>query len=362
MVTIDIKENIRFFKPNDPYYYEVDNLPLIDLLNNDKILRDEINLILAADTNYASEAYVQTNIQAAIGSAAEVDIDGDGITPAFTDLISWINAQGYLTEVATSIGDLLDVDTTSNVPGAGDALIYDGTLTKWVPGPGTQEIVYFDTPFYFMNTMKYGVDSATGELLGRPEGLGIDASPTPLQGDKYNLLGDFEFGASRDLFEGNQGRIGVYRMYNIMNTSDFNGVNLTQQTEFKFRRTFAECGLPANTTSIFMAAFVSDAAKQTSADRSSRIIFRNLPAVTNSYGTGYPGNCIVHCYSDGDSSNVMQANSFLPVLEYKLGENQILNQTIEFEMHTTSLATQQVHASLTSRPGMSIVISGYKVG
>jgi len=134
MVTIDIKENIRFFKPNDPYYYEVDNLPLIDLLNNDKILRDEINFILAANSNYASEAYVQTNIQAAIGSAGEVDIDGDGITPAFTDLISWIIAQGYLTEVATNIGDLLDVDTTSNVPGAGDALIYDDTITKWVPG------------------------------------------------------------------------------------------------------------------------------------------------------------------------------------------------------------------------------------
>jgi hypothetical protein len=134
MVTQDIKENIRFFKPNDPYYYEVDNLPLIDLLNNDKILRDEINLILANTSNYATENYVQTNLQAAIGDAGEVDIDGDGITPAFTDLISWINAQGYLSEVATNIGDLLDVDTASNAPGPGDALVYDSTLTKWVPG------------------------------------------------------------------------------------------------------------------------------------------------------------------------------------------------------------------------------------
>ena len=130
----EIKENIRFFKPNDPYYYEVDNLPLIDLLNNDKILRDEINLILAANSNYASEAYVQSNLQDAIGSAGIVDIDGDGVTPKYTDVISWVIAQGYLSEVATNIGDLLDVDTTSNAPVPGNSLIYDGSLTKWVPG------------------------------------------------------------------------------------------------------------------------------------------------------------------------------------------------------------------------------------
>jgi len=132
MVTIDIKENIRFFKPNDPYYYEVDNLPLIDLLNNDKILRDEINFILAANNNFATEGYVQTNLQNAIGSAGIIDIDGDGSLP--TNVIAWVIAQGYLSEVATNIGDLLDVDTASNTPVAGNSLIYDGSLTKWVPG------------------------------------------------------------------------------------------------------------------------------------------------------------------------------------------------------------------------------------
>ncbi len=40
MVVNDIKENIRFYKPNDPYFYEVDNLPLIDLLENDKTLKN----------------------------------------------------------------------------------------------------------------------------------------------------------------------------------------------------------------------------------------------------------------------------------------------------------------------------------
>ena len=41
----DIKRNIRFYQPNDPYYWEVDNLPLTDLLTNDTILEDRISRI-----------------------------------------------------------------------------------------------------------------------------------------------------------------------------------------------------------------------------------------------------------------------------------------------------------------------------
>ena len=38
-----IKRNIRYYQPNDPYYWEVDNLPLTDLLNNDVILEGRID-------------------------------------------------------------------------------------------------------------------------------------------------------------------------------------------------------------------------------------------------------------------------------------------------------------------------------
>lgn len=38
----NIKQNIRFYQPNDPYYWEVDNLPLTDLLNNDIALQDRL--------------------------------------------------------------------------------------------------------------------------------------------------------------------------------------------------------------------------------------------------------------------------------------------------------------------------------
>jgi len=39
----NINKTIRFYQPNDPYYWEVDNLPLSDLLSNDIVLDDKIS-------------------------------------------------------------------------------------------------------------------------------------------------------------------------------------------------------------------------------------------------------------------------------------------------------------------------------
>ena len=352
MVTVN--ENIRFYKPNDPYFYEVDNLPLIDLLNNDKTLADAINDILLSQSNFATEGYVQ----AAVGDINVINIDGDGDTANGSlpnNVIQWVLAQNY---GQGTLESLTDTDLTGISDG--DTLVFDsGTF---VPGKATSDIVYFTEPLYFMNEMEYGVDISTGELLGRPGGVGLQSSPAPLKGENHDKLGSFDFGESSDLFTGNNGRLGAYRMYNVMNKTSFNGVNLRSQSIFKFRRTFAECGLPPETTSIFMAAFVSDVAKSTSADRSSRVIFRNIPPATTSFGTSYPGNCIVHCYSDGQSGSVFQASHFQPVQEYYLGENQIVNQTLEFEFRTTTLNVQEVNPQLKNRPGVSLVIIGYKVG
>jgi hypothetical protein len=44
-----INENIRFYTEQDPYYFEVDNLPLQDLLNNDKTLQVQIDDIINGD-------------------------------------------------------------------------------------------------------------------------------------------------------------------------------------------------------------------------------------------------------------------------------------------------------------------------
>ena len=44
-----ISEDIRFYLPSDPYYYKVDNLPLQDLLKNDKRLQTQIDELQQAD-------------------------------------------------------------------------------------------------------------------------------------------------------------------------------------------------------------------------------------------------------------------------------------------------------------------------
>jgi len=38
----NVNTNIRFYQPNDPYYWEVDNLPLTDLVTNDLLLQSRI--------------------------------------------------------------------------------------------------------------------------------------------------------------------------------------------------------------------------------------------------------------------------------------------------------------------------------
>jgi hypothetical protein len=40
-----INTQIRYYQPNDPYYWEVDNLPLTDLLNNDIVLQERLKTI-----------------------------------------------------------------------------------------------------------------------------------------------------------------------------------------------------------------------------------------------------------------------------------------------------------------------------
>lgn len=41
----NINRAIRFYQPNDPYYWQVDNLPLTDLLDNDIILENRIGVL-----------------------------------------------------------------------------------------------------------------------------------------------------------------------------------------------------------------------------------------------------------------------------------------------------------------------------
>ena len=246
----DIKENIRFFKPNDPYYYEVDNLPLIDLLNNDKILRDEINAILTSYANFASENYVQTNIQNAIGSAGIVDIDGDGTLP--TNVIAWVNAQNFLTESATSVGDLLDVDIASTTPVAGDTLVYDTAgaavdgFPKWVPGVPGQRIQYLPQRKFIIGQEKTvdGTDTIASVLgSDKPQGTIITHDVQPPRIDTYDPV--TLIGTPLTTYPGEQYKGGS-------NANPGPGEYINNHTTFTWIRTLKQLGLPENAKLIYI--------------------------------------------------------------------------------------------------------------
>jgi hypothetical protein len=136
MVTVN--ENIRFYKPNDPYFYEVDNLPLIDLLENDKTLAAAINDILLSQSNFATEEYVQD----AIGDSTQIDINGDNITLP-NNVIDWVLQQGY---GQGTLESLTDTDLTGISDG--DVLVFDsGTFT---PNAITGSEAIFLTDNYYL--------------------------------------------------------------------------------------------------------------------------------------------------------------------------------------------------------------------
>lgn len=55
LTDIVIDENIRYHKPNDPYYWEVDNLPLVDIMRNMVRIQEGINL---AFDNLYDQTYI----------------------------------------------------------------------------------------------------------------------------------------------------------------------------------------------------------------------------------------------------------------------------------------------------------------
>ena len=234
---VTIKENIRFYKANDPYYYEVDNLPLIDLLNNDKILRDEINTILTSTSNYITEATATTIVQNAIGTSTEVDIDGDGVTPV-NNIIAWINSKNYLSADNTNLGDLKNVDTSSNAPANGNSLIYDANTSKWVPGGSERQgIQYLPQRYFIIGQEKTNInhpDSFDQKI--------IDATDRNQAGyiaqQKNNGLYRAP-GTQADVF-----CLDSYQGYN------FEGPDDNHRT-FTFHRRFSDIGLPPNAKRIY---------------------------------------------------------------------------------------------------------------
>jgi hypothetical protein len=362
MVTVN--ENIRFYKPNDPYFYEVDNLPLIDLLNNDKTLADAINDILLTQANYATELFVQQ----AVGDSTVIDIDGDGVTIP-NNVIQWVLSKNY----ATTLEALTDTDLTDIENG--DVLVFDSGTFR--PGTvGGANATFFPEPLMFFQDMQYGViDTApppyqtkpaitaggsngdpNGNYLGRPNGEGLTSTGTLRQASNYDSVGEL------DPFH--PVAVPRYKLYDIMkDQGSGNFPNFKNRSVFTFRRTYAECGLPANTRSIFLTTSITESAEDggNSKDRLTRLLIRNTNEVSNSKGTGFPALILNEAYSnynDGDNTP-LQNNTTAPETEVFMGPFQRNNQYIEIEVQTTAFASKEPDTD--GYPTVSLVITGYTV-
>ena len=135
----DIIDPIRYYKPNDPYYYEVDNLPLEDLLENDRRLLQAITSIVASipfdfleGDRFATERWV-SKVAAGPWTFRKLedlsDVSTDDPTP---DQVLTYSTAGWQPQTpVVSLEGLSDTDLEGTV--AGDLMQFNGT--SWVNIP-----------------------------------------------------------------------------------------------------------------------------------------------------------------------------------------------------------------------------------
>ena len=120
---IAINEAIRYHKPNDPYYWEVDNLPLIDIMRNIVLTADKINeLVLEINNHYD---------KGEIDNLRTRDLfDVDDVTPALNNILKW-NGTTYTPGPGSSwtyeLGDVYHPNPNTN-PNANNQ---EGWVLKW---------------------------------------------------------------------------------------------------------------------------------------------------------------------------------------------------------------------------------------
>lgn len=78
-----INNNIRFFKPNDPYYYEVDNLPIDDLISNCVDLQNQLNVLVSEEV-YSIDTWLEVFLDKTIYEARTL-FDTPGLTGVPTE-------------------------------------------------------------------------------------------------------------------------------------------------------------------------------------------------------------------------------------------------------------------------------------
>jgi hypothetical protein len=311
MVTVN--ENIRFYKPNDPYFYEVDNLPLIDLVKNDKLLADAINDILQGDTVFATEDFVQNAIDPL---KTRVDLKGTG----FTNIVDWVLDQPF---GASTLADLNDVDLQVP-PLDGQVLRYNSEFAEWrAQGGFSNEVVYFDRPQVALGFRYKGQTFAGVPAKDNP-------STTPFYVGGIRMLSMMESTPDANTeADGSQSDIDAY------------DTDPTGLTRFSLPRTFGALNIPANTKSIICNMHAADAPHSggRSNDRQTIITMQNGHEMNVLHGTGgttFGHNQIISVYAQFNDTRPMQTYTTRTNVEIPLGPKQIADQTIYFELLTTA--------------------------
>ena len=309
MVTVN--ENIRFYKPNDPYFYEVDNLPLIDLVKNDKLLADAINDILQGDTVFATEDFVQNAIDPL---KTRVDLKGTG----FTNIVDWVLDQPF---GASTLADLNDVDL-QDTPQDGEVLRYNAQEGQWESAGGLDnQIVYLDQPRAAIGL------SAKAQIMS-----GYDRKDSPVTTPFY---------------------VGKLRLLTLMeqfpdpNTEadtdpDVYGTDLegfTRLPQLPFA-TFSYLNIPANAKSVIINMYVEEAPHNGGRvhERETKILMQNGAEMLD-HATGemvVRHNELISARSPHLGTFKSKVKNIATYVEVPLSAKQIADQNLNLEILTTA--------------------------
>ena len=193
-----IKQTIRMYGPNDPYFWEVDNLPLEDLLENTARLQAQINefpdFSIYATTGELEAQFVKIpDYNNRTLEDLEEDFNFSLRDPQENDVLLFTNGFWRSTDKDSrrdlfpkTIGDLHDVDSALNTP----SNTTDGHVLKWQNG---QWEAAEDIEYPYLNDLEDVTMSnpQNGDILYRSGSQWINGWPSDLPHfDDFNSPND----------------------------------------------------------------------------------------------------------------------------------------------------------------------------
>jgi hypothetical protein len=196
-----ISEDIRFYLPSDPYYYKVDNLPLQDLLKNDRRLQTQIDELQQADVGVTVNRNGMLELKPFINNAIPGTIS--------------VNPGNFIGRVQRS-------SNGNGVPGSTLESVYNGTEgmgsppTMQDPEGGTGDWKY-NTGNPPNNQPEAGEPRSAGYSVGRTAVFNFPGGNISIDG--FNT-GDFQSVQVDDVTLAPQGRIDVVGITTVNGAQD----------------------------------------------------------------------------------------------------------------------------------------------